>query len=105
MQTPPKNLSVAPGIGISKDYNRELMSLWSRSEGLEYQLHVRQYSIKHGYVCVYIIQRNTGSVFVEDFTLPDLASTLRGEAFCFSATCDWTSRKRQLPPEPNMKCQ
>jgi hypothetical protein len=50
---------VAPGIGISKDYNRELMSLWSRSERLEYQLHVRQYSIKHGYVCVYISYRGT----------------------------------------------
>jgi len=91
MQTPPKNLSVAPSIGISKNYNRELMSLCSRRVRLECQIHMRQYSIKHRnmpnhnitqhhfktstgtHVC--LIQ-NMGSAFVEDFTLPDLASRL-----------------------------
>jgi hypothetical protein len=42
-----------------------------------------------------------GSHYLKKFALPEIASRLQAEACCFSATCDWTSNKEQLPSDPN----
>jgi hypothetical protein len=59
---------------------------------------------QQGVLCVYSAEEPVLSL-EKNFAVPDIASSLQGEACCFSATCDWTLKKEQLPPEPKRKCQ
>jgi hypothetical protein len=55
-------------------------------------------------VCGYDTEEWVLSLY-KNFTSSGILSILQGEACCFTAICNWTLKKEQLPPQPNMKCQ